>query len=213
MSEGTNPANQPVPRSSTGSIPQGSQMPPHPLDAEWFMMAGGQKYGPFTGHKLREFALDGRLEPGTEIVRAGGSEWVRAGEDPALRGVFAGLPVPASGSHQTYEGGGQISAGRGATVVQVTNHIPNQPRVIIEDGEAKPKSAGTALLLSFLFPGLGQFYNGHIGKGFLFIVFCLLFWLVLLGWIFNIWSMIDAYSSAKRMNDRYQRRLAAGLVV
>jgi len=40
---------------------------------------------------------------------------------------------------------------------------------------------------------------------------CILLWLVLLGWIIWIWSMVDAYSTAKQMNLRYQQRILAGL--
>ena len=55
------------------------------------------------------------------------------------------------------------------------------------------KNPGLALFLSIIFPGAGQFYNGHVGKGFLVLFTC---WLVL-PWI---WSWFDAYSSAQRIN-------------
>ena len=35
-------------------------------------------------------------------------------------------------------------------------------------------------------------------------------WFILLGWIIQIWSMIDAYQTAKQMNLRYLRRIQAG---
>jgi TM2 domain-containing membrane protein YozV len=56
------------------------------------------------------------------------------------------------------------------------------------------KNPGVALLLSIIFPGGGQFYNGHAGKGIL-VLFTF--------WIFGItyiWSLFDAYSSAQRIN-------------
>ncbi len=56
------------------------------------------------------------------------------------------------------------------------------------------KNPGVALLLSLIFPGGGQFYNGHAGKG----IFVLLtFWAV---GITYIWSLFDAYASAQRIN-------------
>lgn len=55
------------------------------------------------------------------------------------------------------------------------------------------KNPGVALLLSIIFPGGGQFYNGHIGKGFLVL---LTFWLV----IPYLWSWFDAYHCADRIN-------------
>jgi TM2 domain-containing membrane protein YozV len=55
------------------------------------------------------------------------------------------------------------------------------------------KNPGVALALAIIFPGAGQFYNGHIGKGILVLVTA---WLV----IPYIWSWFDAYSCAKRIN-------------
>lgn len=56
------------------------------------------------------------------------------------------------------------------------------------------KSPGVAFLLSFIFPGGGQFYNGHVGKG----IFVLLtFWLF---GVTYIWSLFDAPLSAQRIN-------------
>jgi len=70
------------------------------------------------------------------------------------------------------------------------------------------KDAGVATLLSFFLPGAGQLYNGQIGKGLgfmlvtLFINFPLMFVGVgfLTGLITWIWGMIDAHSSAERIN-------------
>jgi TM2 domain-containing membrane protein YozV len=69
------------------------------------------------------------------------------------------------------------------------------------------KSSGIAAVLSFLFVGLGQIYNGQIGKGISFIiigVICLFLIIFLIGlllyplfWIYNIY---DAYDTAKKIN-------------
>ena len=37
----------------------------------------------------------------------------------------------------------------------------------------------------------------------------MLMWIVLLGWVIWIWSIIDAYSTAKQMSLRYQQRMMA----
>jgi len=55
------------------------------------------------------------------------------------------------------------------------------------------KNPGLALVLSIIFPGGGQFYNGHAGKGILVFLTCWLF-------IPYIWSWFDAYNCAKRIN-------------
>lgn len=69
------------------------------------------------------------------------------------------------------------------------------------------KSSGIAAVLSFLFVGLGQIYNGEIGKGILFIiigVICVLTVFVLIGFIlyplFWIYNIYDAYDTAKKIN-------------
>jgi len=69
------------------------------------------------------------------------------------------------------------------------------------------KNPGLAAVLSFLFTGLGQIYNGQIGKGIAFVIlgFVLVVTIIfLIGlilypvfWIYNIY---DAYNTAKQIN-------------
>jgi len=73
-----------------------------------------------------------------------------------------------------------------------------------------PKSPGVALLLSFLWCGAGQIYCGRVGRGILMFVGAVALWFILLGWIIQIWSMVDAYQTAKQMNLRYMRRMQYG---
>jgi TM2 domain-containing membrane protein YozV len=64
----------------------------------------------------------------------------------------------------------------------------------------KRKEPAVALLLSFFLPGVGQIYNGDIGKG---IAFMIGFWVTVwigIGIVFWIWAMIDAYQSATNIN-------------
>jgi TM2 domain-containing membrane protein YozV len=69
------------------------------------------------------------------------------------------------------------------------------------------KSAGIAAVCSFLFTGLGQIYNGQIGKGILFVIigiilaFTILFLIgIILYPIFWVYNIYDAYSTAKKIN-------------
>ena len=64
-----------------------------------------------------------------------------------------------------------------------------------------------ALALSFLFAGLGQFYNGEVNKGVWFLiahVISLVLIMAVVGVITTpiiwIWGMVDAYKSAQRIN-------------
>jgi TM2 domain-containing membrane protein YozV len=67
-----------------------------------------------------------------------------------------------------------------------------------------------AAILSLIVAGLGQIYNGQIGKGAIFILIQLIngaLTAVLVGWLLlplvGLWAMIDAYITAKRNNERY----------
>lgn len=68
-------------------------------------------------------------------------------------------------------------------------------------------------MLSFLICGAGQMYCGRVGKGILMLIGCIGLWFIFLGWIVWIWSMIDAYATAKDMNLRYIRRIQSGQAV
>lgn len=65
-----------------------------------------------------------------------------------------------------------------------------------------------AALASFFIPGLGQLLQGRwLLAGFMFVLTALL-WLILLGWIIHLWSIIDAavYEEPDRWRQRYYRR-------
>jgi len=71
----------------------------------------------------------------------------------------------------------------------------------------KQKDPGLAVVFSFFVTGLGQLYNGEVGKAVAFfsaqvVSFFLMF--ILIGFLTSpalwIWSMVDAYQSAQRLN-------------
>jgi TM2 domain-containing membrane protein YozV len=77
------------------------------------------------------------------------------------------------------------------------------PVIVVRSG----KSAGLAAVLSFLWCGLGQIYNGQIGKGVALIVAYVVSWFllfVLIGFLTTpalwIYGMVDAYRTAERLN-------------
>ena len=49
-----------------------------------------------------------------------------------------------------------------------------------------------AALCSFFIPGLGQLVQGRMLMALLHFVLASLLWLILLGWIIHLWSIIDA---------------------
>lgn len=73
----------------------------------------------------------------------------------------------------------------------------------------RPKDGGLAVVFSFFITGLGQLYNGEVGKAVAFfgaqVVSAFLMFL-LIGFITTpalwIWSMVDAYKSAEKINQR-----------
>ena len=72
------------------------------------------------------------------------------------------------------------------------------------------RSPLVAAVLSLIFSGLGQIYNGEITKGVIFIVVQLInaaLTTVLIGFVLmpivGLWAMLDAYLVARRNNERY----------
>jgi TM2 domain-containing membrane protein YozV len=198
------PESMPSPRSrSVTPGPPRSEAPPHPLDSEWHIHINGETYGPYTGYRLKEFIEEGRMDGATQVLANGSENWTLAAQDRRLAPLFkpfAQKSVPP------------ITAAAGATVVQITNQVA--PAVLMDDsGAFGPKSAGVALLLSFLLCGAGQMYCGRVGKGILMLIGCIALWFILLGWAVWIWSMVDAYATAKDMNLRFLRRLQSGQAV
>jgi len=49
-----------------------------------------------------------------------------------------------------------------------------------------------AALCSFLIPGLGQLLQGRLGMAVIQFLAAALLWLILMGWIIHLWSIIDA---------------------
>jgi TM2 domain-containing membrane protein YozV len=55
-------------------------------------------------------------------------------------------------------------------------------------------SAGNviAALASFFIPGLGQLLQGRLLMALTHFILAALFWLILLGWLIHLWSILDA---------------------
>lgn len=91
-----------------------------------------------------------------------------------------------------------------APAQQVMPHpMPVQQQVIV----VSPKSPGVAAVLSFFWAGLGQIYNGEIGKGIIFMVLYLVsafLMMAIIGFITTpilwIFGMVDAYKTAEKIN-------------
>jgi TM2 domain-containing membrane protein YozV len=49
-----------------------------------------------------------------------------------------------------------------------------------------------AAVCSFFIPGLGQLVQGRVISALLHFVLAALLWIILLGWIVHLWSIIDA---------------------
>jgi TM2 domain-containing membrane protein YozV len=103
----------------------------------------------------------------------------------------------AAGALQAQTAGGiSLNAPTGSTStapsIIIQNVVAAQAPVAAHPGFYK--NAGVAFILSFIFPGGGQFYNGHVGKG---ILVLLTFWFF---GITYIWSLFDAPLSANRIN-------------
>ena len=81
------------------------------------------------------------------------------------------------------------------------------PAFLAPAGHPEARHPGIAAVLSFFWTGLGQIYNGEIGKGIAFLVLSFLScaaMAVLVGFVTTpiLWllGIIDAYHSARRIN-------------
>lgn len=67
------------------------------------------------------------------------------------------------------------------------------------------RNPGTAAVLSFFVPGVGQFYNGCFWRGLFWLIVTPDFWLGTggtLGWICHLWSAWSAYAYARNHPQR-----------
>lgn len=69
------------------------------------------------------------------------------------------------------------------------------------------KNPGVAAVLSALIPGVGQIYNGEIGKGVMFMIIQAVnafLTLIVIGFITGfavwVWGVVDAYKGAEKFN-------------
>ena len=66
------------------------------LNGVWRINVSGQVYGPYTGHQLKAFALEGRIAPHS-IVQAGEQgPWITAIDDPVLGQLFIQKQLPSA---------------------------------------------------------------------------------------------------------------------
>jgi len=49
-----------------------------------------------------------------------------------------------------------------------------------------------AAICSFIIPGLGQLFQGRLLAAILHFVLAAVLWVVLMGWIIHLWSILDA---------------------
>jgi TM2 domain-containing membrane protein YozV len=101
--------------------------------------------------------------------------------------------------HPQRRPGGHAGGSEPTPAPQTQLARPREHHLVVER-TAEPMIAA---LLSVLLPGSGQLYNREVGKGLAMFISWWALWLVALGWIVNIWSVVDAYGTATR-----RRRLA-----
>jgi TM2 domain-containing membrane protein YozV len=103
----------------------------------------------------------------------------------------------------------EIPRSTGAETSNVLARIPPQ-RVAVDGGESCMRSPILAAILSLIVTRLGQFYNGEIGKGVIFMVIQFIngaLTAVLIGWILlpivGLWAILEAYMTARHNDERY----------
>lgn len=143
------------------------------------------------------------------------------GQQMAVQDSQVGLQFACSACHRPFS----IPANpTGAAIVPISSvplppaPIPQQQYYSQPQGHVflttQAKNPGVAAVLSFLYCGLGQIYNGQIGKGIVFLLlysFCWILCLLIIGFILVpiVWiiGMIDAYTSAESINRQQMMRM------
>jgi len=81
-----------------------------PFDAAWRLKAGDKTFGPYTGHQLCQFKLEGRLAPHSLVARESGSplesQWHTAASDSILGALFRVSAATSATFGQRPEEGG-----------------------------------------------------------------------------------------------------------
>lgn len=122
-----------------------------------------------------------------------------------------GAPRYGSPGHQQFRGGSPYGQPGGSPNYQygppgVGAAYAYGSRALVptgyQSGAVEPKSPAIAGILSAIFPGAGQLYNGQIGKGlvFFFVTFTLIMFSFPLGAMTYLWNIFDAFGTSKRIN-------------
>jgi len=80
-----------------GAAPAAASVPPPPppaADPVWHVAAEGRSDGPYDMAALRAMVASGALTRMSHVWTQGAAGWTRAGETPALAGLFADVPPP-----------------------------------------------------------------------------------------------------------------------
>lgn len=87
---------------------------------------------------------------------------------------------------------------------------PNHSTALAEQDQLRSdyRSPTASMILSVLWPGLGQVYNGQPGKGLLMFFSSAFLWMVFLGPLVHIYALVDAGVTAHRLNQDRERRRA-----
>ena len=107
---------------------------PKAAGPQWHLHIPPETYGPYSLQQLRDYAREGRLNADTLVWTEGAEGWGRAGDQAALKGLFAvtapvrpaSPPVPpasaprAAASPYVLGASGAVSAGGGGVAVMET---------------------------------------------------------------------------------------------
>lgn len=114
------------------------------------------------------------------------------------------IPMNSQDMELTSVSGGVFCRSCGKTI---RNDAEICPYCGVRQIETQKKNPGLAAIASFFFSGLGQIYNGEIGKGFLLIIVQIinvLLMFVVIGFITYpiVWGygVYDAYKTAEKLN-------------
>ncbi len=168
-----------------------------PVPCQWQVLDDDRVLGPFSNEDIQWMVQAGQLTADHAVRQMGKTSWKSADQFSELfppAATTKPCPYCAEPIQPTAvkcKHCGEFLDGR-----KISGHPPNREVVRIIERPTATWNPGTAAVLSFLIPGLGQMYKGQIFMGFVLMTLTIFGYVLLIvpGLLIHVAVVFDAYS-------------------